>query len=149
MIFETAPQKLYHVLLNKSLFKFFLKAEVFLDHRFNELEGFWCWSQSSTWEAAAWTPLSLLFAPPAPQVVFLLWSSWAVFGIRSRISVNTWNSQQLIRAAALRVLLRCSTPASVVRQFLEALIFFWNRYGFPYPSFCLVTSVSSLEHTRY
>lgn len=51
--------------------------------------------------------LSLQFAPPAPQVVFLLWSSWAVLWARSRISVNALNSQQLIRAAALRVLLRC------------------------------------------
>lgn len=75
-LWNSLSEKFYHVLLNKSRFKVFLKAEVFLDHKWDELEGFWCWSRSPRWEGDVWalsvTPVCSSSPPGCVPAVELL-----------------------------------------------------------------------------
>lgn len=149
MIFETATQKFYHVLLNKSQFKFFLKAEVFLDHRFNELEGFWCWSQSPRWEADAWalsvTPVCSTSPTGCFPAVELLGCTLSkVKDLCERFEQSAADQSCSSEGSAQMLLHRHLLFTSSLKR----LIFFWNRFGFPYPSFHLVTWQSLLWSTR-
>lgn len=147
MIFETATQKFCHALLNKSQFKVFLKAKVFLDHKCNELEGFWCWSQSLRWEADAW---ALSVSPVCSTSPTGCFPAVELLGCTLSEVKDLCERFEQSAAAALRVLLRCCyTSISCPPVPWSAWFSFEIDLDFHIlPSNCYFT-VSSLEHMRY
>lgn len=132
---RNSRQKLYYcVLLNKShVFKFFLKAEVLLNRRFNELEGF-CLTANEGASPSGGKPMPELFpvcsaspAAPFPPVQLLGSALTKVKDVSEHCE-----HEALTRTAALRVLHRCCYAS-----FLKHLIFLWNRWVL---DFCILAS---------